>query len=927
MRVAGSAVALALAGVIAWPSGSAAQAITPDGTMGTAVNGGPAYMISGGTVRTNGVNTNLFHSFGQFSVPTGGSATFQGDLATTNILSRVTGGQLSSIDGLIDTRTFMPSANFFLINPAGVIFGSSASLNVGGAFRVSTADSIIFPDGQFFASLAADTVLSAEPPQAFGFLGSNPASITFDATGTFDGTVTQPFAVDPGQTLAVVGGDVQVINGAILWAPGGVVQLVSVGSGAGTVDLSAPNLASFASLGNVIISGGSVVTAGGTDFGVPGGTVMIRSGQLVVDTGALVLTDTGDFAAANPGIDIDARDSMMVRNGALVQTFSFGPADAGNISIKTGNLVVTDVGSAIESQAVSSGKTGAIDIQVASGQIVNGGAIRTVAGATDGGDVRVTATGTLMLTGVGSEISTGAGGASTIPDFIAGNISISGADIVLSDSARIRSGGASEQAGARLSVTVNNTLSISSLAGISSQAFTQTAGTVAISASQLVVNAGYINTSTLGAGNAGTITVNANGVSLTNGAQIASSSQGAATGGAGGSITVNAPGSITISGVGPANGVGSVTFTGIPNSGILSTTETSGKAGQISLSTPVLNLADGGRISVATEGAGNAGTIVANAGTFGLSGGARVDSSTTAAGEGGAINVNGTLSISGAGSGLFSTASSTGKAGAVNVTGPSVTVAGGGTIDSSSTGVGTIAGNGGAIDLTAASQISILNGGSIRADSLGPGRTGDVKLTAGDRIMMDNGSISTRAVTSDGGDIRLVAPNIIRLGNSQITTSVESGTGTGGNIFIDPQFVILQGSTITANAFGGRGGSITIVADNFLIDATSSVTASSALSTPGTVRIQSPENNLKEAIAQLPAALVDASRLLRGACTARQTGAPSSFAVAGRGGVPADADGYLPSFSTTGAPLARAARQEQHDQGVVLAMASLDCAR
>jgi len=66
---------------------------------------------------------------------------------------------------------------------------------------------------------------------------------------------------------------------------------------------------------------------------------------------------------------------------------------------------------------------------------------------------------------------------------------------------------------------------------------------------------------------------------------------------------------------------------------------------------------------------------------------------------------------------------------------------------------------------------------------------------------------------------------------------------------------------------------------------------------------------------------------MRAGCAARHTGATSSLAVAGRGGVPADADGYLPSFSTTGAPLARAARQEDRAQGFVLAMASWDCMR
>jgi large exoprotein involved in heme utilization and adhesion len=181
-------------------------------------------------------------------------------------------------------------------------------------------------------------------------------------------------------------------------------------------------------------------------------------------------------------------------------------------------------------------------------------------------------------------------------------------------------------------------------------------------------------------------------------------------------------------------------------------------------------------------------------------------------------------------------------------------------------------------------------------------------------------------VTSDGGNIKLTAPNIIQLEGSQITTSVESGVGGGGNINIDPQFVLVNNSSIIANAFGGPGGNITIIADNFLSSATSIIEASSALSTPGVIEIRSPENNVENNIAQLPAAFIDASALLRGLCTARRTGAASSFVVAGRGGVPVDADGYLPAF---GADAAAAVAGRTGEPPLVFALLAntLDCAR
>jgi filamentous hemagglutinin family protein len=127
------------------------------------------------------VGKNLFYSFGQFNVQTGERATFIGPGSTANVISRVTGGQLSMIDGLIDTRSSMPVANFFLLNPNGVMLGPNAGINVGGAFHLSTADYLCLgsarcltssSDGKFFASLGRESLLTVSPPAAFGLYGA-----------------------------------------------------------------------------------------------------------------------------------------------------------------------------------------------------------------------------------------------------------------------------------------------------------------------------------------------------------------------------------------------------------------------------------------------------------------------------------------------------------------------------------------------------------------------------------------------------------------------------------------------------------------------------------------------------------------------------------------------------------------------------------
>src|SRR5918999_1640096 len=108
---------------------------------------------------------NLFHSFGQFNVPTGGSATFTGPNTIANILSRVTGGQPSEIDGVL--RSEIAGANLYLLNPSGVLFGPNASLDVSGSFHVSTADFLRLADGATFsAHLGQESVLTVASPAA-----------------------------------------------------------------------------------------------------------------------------------------------------------------------------------------------------------------------------------------------------------------------------------------------------------------------------------------------------------------------------------------------------------------------------------------------------------------------------------------------------------------------------------------------------------------------------------------------------------------------------------------------------------------------------------------------------------------------------------------------------------------------------------------
>ena len=207
-----------------------------DGKFGTSgALSGPNYSITAGMGALRG--NNLFQSFSQFNLAAGEVATFtNGPASVQNILSRVTGGGSSSINGTI--RSDIAGANFFFLNPSGIVFGPNAAIDVSGSVAASTANYLRLADGaRFVAALGADdSGLSSAPVSAFGFLGNTPAGISVQQT-----TSSLPLAVPDGNTLSLVGGDIS-LNGSGLDASccrqaspqsrGGRINLISVSGAA-----------------------------------------------------------------------------------------------------------------------------------------------------------------------------------------------------------------------------------------------------------------------------------------------------------------------------------------------------------------------------------------------------------------------------------------------------------------------------------------------------------------------------------------------------------------------------------------------------------------------------------------------------------------------------------------------------------------------
>src|SRR6266545_7676810 len=183
---------------------------------------GPAITVSGDVGLTKG--SNLFQTFSIFNilragpsasglvVPQQESVTFTpptGGGPITNVISRVTGGtsaftlqKSSLIDGPFNSS--IPGANFWFINPNGIIFGSNAVLPTTGSFHASTADYIRLADGNIFAAIPSSSeVLTVAPPSAFGFLTANPAGIQVRNAPSI-------LRVPVDQTLSLVGGTIDV---------------------------------------------------------------------------------------------------------------------------------------------------------------------------------------------------------------------------------------------------------------------------------------------------------------------------------------------------------------------------------------------------------------------------------------------------------------------------------------------------------------------------------------------------------------------------------------------------------------------------------------------------------------------------------------------------------------------------------------------
>ncbi len=460
--------------------------VTLDGSMGASgALSGPNYQITEDLGQRTG--NNLFHSFGQFNINSSESATFSGSASIQNVVSRVTGGQVSTIDGAF--RSTIPGANIYFINPSGVIFGENASLDMQGSFHASTADYLKFKDGVKFETgiATANPILTTAAPEAFGFLDNTPASIS-----VLGENKTAILEVKKDATLSLVGGEVTLKNGHF-FTPSGQINIVSVGStGEATIADTAIGTASFNKMGEInVVSNlpNHISIASQSDSA---GKIFIRGGQMTMDnTVIFTATEQGKGGDIDIGLtgDLNITNSQSNSKTTLnISSATRGIGDGGNINLKTAGLNLSQ-GSQINTLTRSidkEGKAGNINIDTTNTITLSGeatGITSTTAGKGQSGNIRIDSKGDLNLSKGALLLNT------SISEGNAGNIDVHAKKVFLSDT---------EPAESRLSTLIAST----------SPTGTGNSGNITINTDLLnVQDYAIIKTNTGGLGDAGSIII------------------------------------------------------------------------------------------------------------------------------------------------------------------------------------------------------------------------------------------------------------------------------------------------------------------------------------------------------------------------------------------------------------------------------------
>jgi len=844
--------------------------LRPDSTLGresSVVTPSPVlpgfFVIEGGASR----GSNLFHSFDALNITEREAVYFANPAGVEAIFSRVTGSDRSDILG---TLGVLGDADLFLLNPNGILFGENARLDVRGSFFATSADAIEFGDrGSYSArNPAAPAPLLTIDPSAFLFQQELPGVIENRSiadnppgSGFFSG-----LQVPPGESLVLLGGDV-ILNAGRLVTLGGHVEIGSVG-GTGRVGLAedsrlvfpeglmrndvtlengAQILVSLQNGGDIGITANNIHLVGSrlnagieSGFGSPtrqaGDIVLNATGAIRLRDGSQVFNNVAENAVGNGGnIEINARE-LRVNGNSQISASTGGAGNAGQIGIAVRDRIILSDLNAAAAPAVD-----------------NRSGVFSAVGSTavgNGGNIEIAATELRVLGGARIDSSTeGEGNAGTIRINAGDRIFVTGTNTVelfvsviasTAESGSVGDGGNIEMNTGALQVRNGGRLTASTLSAgdagnitIDADEQVRFAGTSAIEQIPTLIVSSVAQG---GQGDGGNITIAARTLQVRNGASIFASTLG---NGDAGSIRIRAREQVTFANPPMAEPLTTGASSTVEEIGV-------GDGGGIVIRTGALNVRNGALVNANTFGMGDAGSILIRArdrATF--AGTDLAESSFSAAasqvgrnarGNGGTLAITtGNLQVRG-GAQLSTNAFGVGNAGDIAITADRLTLAGVSESGELASGIFSqvvpmARGNSGEISIST-DVLQVRDGAAITSSMFGAGDAGSIAIRAGDRTTFSDTSFDGRFASGvysnlelgargDGGGIFL-RTGTLQLLNGGRLSSATSGRGNAGGIRVVVQDA-MRLSGISANGLipslvvsavnttgRGRGGGIVI---------------------------------------------------------------------------------------------------------------------